>query len=122
MAVQVQVQNRWTDGWLRRARRLPVRPSTARDARRSKANGSVQTAVPRAGLSTLVAVLLVVMTALPAFAGGGEGTGTVVGTGLANPRGLVVMADGTLYVAEAGTRPSSGLPRIRLPPPAPAGG
>lgn len=39
--------------------------------------------------------------------GGGAGAaapaGTVVASGLANPRGLVVLPDGTLYVAEAGT-------------------
>jgi len=101
MAVQEHEKDKKTDGWLRRARRLAVRPTTSRHARRLEANGSVQTIAPRAGLSTLLALLLVVMTTLPAFAGGGEGT--VVAIGLANPRGLVVMPDGTLYVAEAGT-------------------
>src|SRR5438132_13590799 len=49
--------------------------------------------------------------------GAAQGAGTVVASGLANPHGIAIAGDGTLYVAEAGL---SGGEEFTIPPPYPA--
>jgi len=68
-----------------------------------------------ARLALPITVLLGLLVVHPA--GTAQGAGTVVASDLANPRGLVLAADGTLYVAEAGL---SGSEAFTIPPPYPA--